>query len=185
MSSWDLIRWCGLAAIVGGVAYVVQGIVSLFVRQEVPFTSFSDYLIEILYILGLAGTLAGIGGLHYLLRERYGQFGAASSVVAFVGFGLLFVASVSVALTGRDVLPGFFVVGFLTALVGAALLGTAILRRLVLSFWHGVLFIVGNLVGLAAIQIGGAILLGVIWGMVGYVLVSNRGTADQQPARVS
>jgi uncharacterized membrane protein len=191
MSSSNLIRWCGFAALAGGAVYVLGGIINLAAPQKDPFVSFSDYLLEALNILSILGILAGITGLHALQRERkdrYGWFGAASSLIAFMGFALQLVASVIFISAGRGVPVGRVVVltGFLMTLVGVTLLGAAILRRRALPLWYGVLFIVGNLVGLVTFeQQGGALLLGIVWGVTGYVLLSSRSAVEQQPTRVN
>jgi hypothetical protein len=60
--------------------YVGTGIVSLFAPQGPVFISFSDYLIAVMFVIALLGTLAAIAGLHALQRERYGRrLGAAAS----------------------------------------------------------------------------------------------------------
>ena len=180
-----------MAALAGGAVYVLGGIIVLAAPQKDPFVSFSDYLLEGLNILSILGVLAGIAGLYALQkerRERYGWFGVASSLVAFIGFALQLVASVIFLSAGGGVPVGRVVVltGALMTLVGVALLGAAILRRRALPLWYGVLFIVGNLVGLVTFeQQGGAILLGIVWGVTGYVLLSGRSAAERQPTSAS
>ena len=88
MSSSNLIRWGGIAALIGGVLYVLTGIMSLFAPQEEVLDSFTDYLIEVLFVLALVGTLVAIAGLNVLLKERYGRLGAAGFLTAFVGYVL-------------------------------------------------------------------------------------------------
>jgi hypothetical protein len=107
---------------------VLTGILSPLVPQEVVFDSFTDYLIEVLFILALAGTLITIAGLHVLQRERYGRTGAAGSLTAFVGHALLLVAATATALAGHEVLDAVFPLGVLAALVGLVLLGAAMVR---------------------------------------------------------
>jgi hypothetical protein len=187
MSTSDLIRWGGLAGVIAGVAYLLTGIINLFAPQSPVFISFSDYLIEILFIVGLVGTLGAIAGLDFLQRERYGRTGAAGSLTAFVGFGLLLVAAVATLLAGGEALDGFFPVGSLAALVGLALLGSATLRARVLPRWCGLVLIAGYpLTVVIDIATGGAggILLGIVWALVGYALLSNTGASAQQPSRV-
>jgi hypothetical protein len=187
MSTSDLIRWGGLAGVIAGVAYLLTGIINLFTPQNPVFISFSDYLIEILFVVGLVGTLGAIAGLDFLQRERYGRTGAAGSLTAFVGFGLLLVAAVATLLAGGEALDGFFPVGSLAALVGLALLGSATLRARVLPRWCGLVLIAGYpLTVVIDIATGGAggILLGIVWALVGYALLSNTGASAQQPSRV-
>ena len=80
-------------------------------------------------------------------------------------------------------------VGGLAALVGSILLGAMTLRAQLLPWWCGVLLIVGfplggvleGLVGVGSENI----VLGIVWGVIGYALVSQRGTAAELPSRVS
>ncbi len=157
---------------VAGVTYLLTGIINLFAPQSPVFISFSDYLIEILFVVGLLGTLGAIAGLHNLQRERYGRTGAAGSLTAFVGFTLLLVAAVATLLAGGEALDGFFPVGSLAALVGLALLGSASLRARVLPRWCGLVLIAGYPVTVVFdIATGGA--GGYCWGSSGPWLASR------------
>jgi hypothetical protein len=185
--SSDFVWWGGLAAIVAGVMYILRGIVSLFDPQKPMFTSFSDYLIEVMFVVALLGTLGAIAGLHVLHQDRYGRLGVAGSLTAFVGTALLLVAAVVTALAGREAFGTVFLIGFLVTLVGLVLLGVAVLHARVLPSWCGVLLIAGF--PLSAIldvlaNVGGE-LLGVVWTLVGYALLSNGGASTRQPTRVS
>jgi hypothetical protein len=186
MSS-DLVRWGGLAGVAAGVLYVLSAIISLFAPQQRVFDSFSDYLIEILFVVALAGTLVAIAGLHALQSGPYGRLGAAGSLIVFVGYALLFVAAAATTLAGREVLDAVFPVGVLAILVGSILLGAMTLRTRVLPWWCGVLLIVGFPLTVpldVAISGAGGIALGIVWALVGYALMSRRGTVAEQPSRV-
>ncbi len=190
--SSNFIQWSGLAAVVAGAMYTLQGIVILFVRQRLVFISFSDYLIDAISIVASLGTLAAIVGLHALQRESYGRLGTAGSLVSFVGFAFRIVVVVLEALGtfgGVVVFVVFLNVGTLTPEVGLVLLGVATLRARVLPSWFGVLLIAGLpvtgvLSGILGATIG-AITLGAFWVLVGYVLLSNGSAPVRQPSRVS
>lgn len=176
-----------MAAIVAGVMYILRGIVSLFDPQKPMFTSFSDYLIQVMFIVALLGTLGAIAGLHVLHRGRYERLGVSGSLTAFVGTALLLVAAVVTILAGRVTLSTVSFIGFLATLVGLVLLGVAVLRAGVLPNWCGILLIAGF--PLSAIldvlaNVGGE-LLGVIWTLVGYALLSNGRASARQSTRVS
>jgi hypothetical protein len=184
----SLIRWGGLAGVAAGVLYVLSAIISLFAPQQRVFDSFSDYLIEILFVVALAGTLVAIVGLHTLQSGRYGRLGAAGSLIAFVGYALLFVAAAVTTLAGREALDAVFPIGVLAILVGSVLLGAMTIRARVLPWWCGVLLIVGFPLTVpldVAIRGAGGIALGIVWALVGYVLLSSGSAPAQQPSRVS
>ena len=186
----DLVRWGGWAAIAAGVMHVLGGAVNLFAPQRrtnaAVFTSFSDYLIEVMFVLALLSTLGAIVGLHVLQRGRYGRLGVAGSAVAFVGHALLLVAATATALAGREALDAAFPLGVLVALVGLVLLGAATLRAQLLPRWCGVLLIAGFPLAmiLDVLANAGGALLGVVWTLVGYALLSNVEASARQPRRV-
>jgi hypothetical protein len=137
--------------------------------------------------VALAGTLAAIVGLHALQSGRYGLLGAAGSLITFVGYALLFVAAVVTILAGREALDAVFPIGVLAIVVGSILLGAMTIRARMLPWWYGVLLIVGFPLSVAsdvAIRGAGGIALGIVWALVGYALLSQRGTVAQ-PSRVS
>jgi hypothetical protein len=187
MSS-NLVRWGGSAALLAAAMYVGTGILSLFAPQGPVFTSFSDYLIEVMFVIALLGTLAAIAGLHALQSERYGRLGAAGSLAAFVGHALMLVAATATALAGREALDALLPLGVLVALVGLVLLGAATLRARMLPRWCGVLLIA--VLPLSAVfdivtDGAGGTVLGIVWALVGYALLSNSSVLVQRSPRVS
>ncbi len=72
---------------------------------------------------------------------------------------------------------------------GSILLGAMTLYARVLPWWCGVLLIVGFPLGavLEEIVAQGSenIVFAVVWGLIGYALMSRRGSVAQQPSRVS
>ena len=176
-----------MAGVASGVMYALTAILSLLAPQGVVFDSFTDYLIEVIFVVGLAGTLVFIVSLHVLQTESYGRLGAAGFLTAFAGYALLFVAAAATTLAGRETLDAVFPLGVLAVLVGSVLLGAAVLRARVLPWWCGVLIIVGFplSVGLdVAVNGAGSIVLGIAWALVGYAILPKDHAQDRQPARV-
>ncbi|MGH3089410.1 MAG: hypothetical protein ACRDSJ_19125 [Rubrobacteraceae bacterium] len=185
-SNW--IRWGGLAGVVAGAMYALTAILSLFAPQEVVFDSITDYLIEVIFVVGLAGTLVVIASLHALQRDSYGRLGAAGSLTAFAGYALLVVAAAATTLAGREVLDAVFPVGVLAILLGSVLLGTMTLRARMLPWWCGVFLIVGFPLTVPldiAIRGAGGIMLGIVWALIGYALLQRGDAQAHQPARAS
>lgn len=135
MSSSNWVRWGGLAGLAAGMMYTLTAILSLFAPQETVFESVTDYLIEVIFVVGLAGTLVVVASLHGLQKESYGRLGAAGSLTTFAGYALLFVAASATALAGREVLDTVFPMGVLAILLGSILLGIMTLRARVLPWW--------------------------------------------------
>jgi len=183
-----IVRWGGLAGVVAGVMFVLAVILILIAPPQRAFSSFSDYLIEIILIVAFAGTLITIAGLHALQSGRYGRLGAAGSLIAFIGYALIIMVTAATMLTGGEALHNVRLVGGLAVLIGSILLGAMTLRAQLLPWWCGVLLIIGFPLGDVLDEIvargSEAIVFGILWGLVGYALLSLRGTVAVQPSRV-
>jgi hypothetical protein len=185
-----IVRWGGWAGVVATVLFVLAGILLiLFAPPQRVFNSFSDYLSEIILVVAFAVTLVVIAGLHALQRGRYGRLGAASSLITFVGYALIVVVAAVTVLVGGEALLAVRLIGALAVLIGSVLLGAMTLRARVLPWWCGVLLIVGFPLGdvLDEIVASGSegIVFGIVWGLVGYALLSSSSALDQQPVRGS
>ena len=188
-----LIRWGGLASMVATVLFVLAGILLILIAppQGAVFNSFGDYLSEVILVVAFALTLVAIAGLHALQSEsgRYGRLGAAGSLITFIGYALIVVVAAVSILVGGEALFAVRLLGALAVLIGSVLLGAMTLRARVLPWWCGVLLIVGFPLGdaLDGIVARGSegIVLGIVWGLVGYALLSSSSALDQQPTRVS
>ena len=75
MSSSDLIRWGGIAAMAAGVVWVISGILAIVYQGVHASGTFADYLVEGSFAVGLLLTVVGMVGLHALQKENYGRIG--------------------------------------------------------------------------------------------------------------
>jgi hypothetical protein len=187
MSSSDLIRWGGLAAMLCGVAFIV-----LMLIPEGPIRSFSGRIGTAVFIVALLLLIVALVGFHALQQDSYRRVGRAGFYTLIVGASFQIVASV-VRLFGSTALEFLDMVGLLGVFVGLVLYGAASLQARVLPRWCGVgfivavpVFIIGSalLGGVFGGTLGG-ILFGLLWIALGYVLWSRRGPAAEQPSRVS
>ena len=136
MTSSNIIRWGGLAAMVGGVFWVVWSLLG-----RVSFEAAASPLAHGLLLLAALLTLVGLVGLHALQGANYGRIGRAGFYTAAAG--LLVQALAALFLMGSDVweitlqwlvAPA----GSLIILVGLVLYGAATLQARVLARWCGV-----------------------------------------------
>src|SRR4028119_2276744 len=103
LSSSDLVRWCGLVAMLAGlVAFVVD--ILLFRRASVAEWSPSPAISTLMYVVSVG---AGLVGLHALQKVHYGRIGRGS--LWTVALGTLALAVGVVLLLGR--LEGLVVPG--------------------------------------------------------------------------
>jgi hypothetical protein len=157
MSSSDLIRWGGIAAMAAGVAWIAAGLLGYVVvdpEESAP--------VNILFIVAVLLVLVGLVGFHAIQGENYGRIGRAGFYTVIVAT-FAQVLGLVVFLAGSAALFWLvFPVGALAVLVGFVLYGAATLQARVLPRWCGIAFIA-----------------------LGYVLWSWRGAIADRPSRVS
>src|ERR687897_508402 len=182
--SWSMVRWGGWAGVVAALTYVAAGTLILISPLQRVLGSVSEHSIEVILVVAFALTLVAIAGLHGLQSPRYGRLGAAGSSMTFIGYALIAVAAAVTIRVGGEALFAVRLVGALAILMGSVLLGAMTLRARVLPWWCGVLLIVGFPLGdvLDEIVASGSegIVFGIVWGAVGYALLTSSRAPDQQ-----
>jgi hypothetical protein len=187
MSS-SIVRWGGWAGVVAAVTYVLASMLILIAPLQRVFSSFGEHLIEVILVLAFAFTLVTIVGLHALQSQRYGRLGVAGSLLTLIGYALIVVVAAITIRGGGEALFTVRFIGALAILIGSVLLVAMTLRARVLPWWCGVLLIVGFPLGdivdelVARGSVG--IVFGIVWGLVGYALLSSSSALDHQHRRV-
>ena len=176
MSS-GIARWGGWAGMVAAVTYLLAGILILAAPPQRRFDSFSYYLSEIVLVVAFAATLVVIAGLHGSQRGRYRRWGAAGSLIAFIGYALIALVTTVSVLVGGEALSAVRLVAALAVLIGSALLGAMTIRTRLLPWWSGVLLItgfpLGDVVDEMVVRGSEGIVFAIVWGLVGYALLST------------
>src|SRR5918999_705461 len=184
--SLNLIRWGGLAAILGGVLWIAWAIQTGLqpqgcigdecafrpAREGSPLEAVLFYLAMLLLAVGVAGLV-----IHTRNAGRLGRLGWIGSVASGVGVAALVISGlIQDVFYGGDfpLMPFLVIPAGLVLLVGFLLLGITILRARVLPLWVTVLLVVGTLALLVFndqnAQVFLAIPFGIAWVAVGYVL---------------
>lgn len=200
-TSSSLIRWSGLAAMVGGVLWTASNIIHASkprgcIADECAFRPMreSGILDGILFLLALLFFAVGAVALMIRARQagRFGRLGSIGVVTAMTGVALLVIASLiqTIAFNGDfRLMPYFVIPGALALIVGFLLLGIAVLRAKVLPRWVALLLIIGSLTMLGFNEQNAqtlmAIPFGIAWTAVGYTLWSEGDAPARQPARVT
>jgi hypothetical protein len=189
MSS-QMVRWGGLAGLAAAVVYLLSGILTFIAPPQGVPSSFNDYLLEVVVVVAFVLALLTIAGLHAAQRHsgRYGLLGAAGFWLTFLGYIIVLVIAHLTLLAGGEPIPSVRLVGGLLVLVGSILLGAMTIRARVLPWWCGVLLIVGFPLGdfLDNVAVGSeSIVFAIVWGLIGYALLSLRRSVAEQPSRVS
>ena len=175
MATSDLIRWGGLAAMVGGAAWALDSLLVLAV-PEAGWTN-------VVFVVAVLLVLVGLLGLHALQGDAYGRVGRGGLWTVVVA-SLAQVLGLVVFLAGSEALLWLvFPIGTLAVLVGFVLYGAATLQARVLPRWCGVGLIVAPALTVVLGDYGG-ILFGLFWLALGYMLWSRTETPARQPSRV-
>jgi hypothetical protein len=199
MSSSNLIRWSGLAALVGGVLFVVAellGLPTLNVETFSETATTASYAIQhLVYLLGVALVLLGLPGLYVRQSEATGALGLIGFLVAFLGTVLVagFIwASAFIAPALASEAPEFLDAGpppgliptFVIFAVGWLLFGIATLRGHIYPRWAAILLIVGAVVTILPIPFTTVVFaVAVAW--LGFALFTGREASAERPSRVS
>src|SRR5215210_1118396 len=184
MAQSEWVRWGGLAAIGGGVLFLVYSLLGVATGKGDEAGP-----LDLVAILAYVLIVVGLVGFHALQQRNYGRIGRAglyTTIGAIVLWEFLILAS----LLGGDVgLDWLVAVGILGALVGLVLYGAATLQARVLPRWCGILFILlmpGTILFGSLIPGDFSIIWdGLVWVALGYALWSqSSGPAVERPSRV-
>jgi hypothetical protein len=151
MSSTNLIRWGGIAAIIAGI---LRGVNSLLPANLPTVTS------EILYLLTDIFILFGIMGIYGFEHQESGWWGFFGFLLAIVGTGIIIGPDGSIG--GVNMYP----VGSLILAAGLILLAVGSWIANKFSRWIPVLWVLSTIVGFIGYFIPGLNLLFVISGVM-------------------
>ncbi len=197
MSSSDLIRWSGLAAMVAGVSLVIADLLAIFLfgdQFSETVTTGTYTLNTVLDMIALILLLLALVGLYVRQAEVTGPLGLVGFCVAFVGTVLvagfawasLFVAP-ALATAAPELLdtgpPPGLLPTFIPFAVGWLLFGIASLRGRVYPRWAAILLIVGAVISILPLT---QIVLAVAVALLGLYLFTGRDADEaQRTPRVS
>ena len=202
MSFSNLLRWSGLAAMVGGALFVISELLDLYnFSGAVDDENFSEvaatapWVAEaLLHLLGTVLLLFGLFGLYARQSEAAGHLGLVGFLVAFLGTAL--VAGVSwgdvfvvpiLADAAPEVLdagpPLGIILSFGVFTVGWVLFGLATLRARVYPRVAAVLLMVGAVLAFFPLSLS-TVVFGAAVAWLGSILFTGRGASAEQTSRV-
>src|SRR3990170_6193325 len=180
MVSSALIRIGGLAAMVGGLMWIVKGGSILITGQQPP----------VVFEAALPLFALGLLGLHTRLRGHGGPLGKAGVLVAYA-------ALAAAALVLVAPLPPLYAVAGFGPFLGLVLMGSATLQARIFPPPWSVLPLAMGLGGPLLILAGGGlalmnerlleipiVLVGLAWMLLGYAVLVVKGATVQGPVRV-
>jgi hypothetical protein len=206
MSSSNLIRWSGLAAVVGAVLLIVLDVAEFILISGQPESAVAGtsalIIVRVFYMVSLTLMLLGLVGLYARQVEQSGSLGLIAFLVAIFGIVMTAGAQWGAAFLGpwlAEVAPaildaeptGLFVAGFILTFLlfalGWLLFGLASLQAKVLPRGASILMIVGAALFFVMLFLelpGSTVVFGVALAWLGYALWSGAGetAAEPQPA---
>jgi hypothetical protein len=204
MSYSNLIRFGGLAAMVGGVLYAGVGLLVGRLAEELVYIGNIGYGFIVVSLP--LGAMAAIVALYALHRERYGRAGLVLCITAFLGLALATVAltlgviatyPISAFPDSAWIFSWLLLLGLLVATVGLVLLGALSVAWQIMPPWCGVALMAGSPLGVLLTMIpsealaGGSLigrafqaLGGLLWVVVGYYIFRSAGGRTERAARV-
>jgi hypothetical protein len=183
--SWNTIKLTGAAGLFACGLLVLSAIVYVVAPSEGPIDTVPEYLFKIIVLFAYIAIVAAVISVHAVHRgnRRYGWLGVIGAVATGVGYGVIVaVTAISLVRDVEDLQPVRIAAAGL-ALAGSALLGIAVLIARVMPWWCGVLLIVAFPLGDVANEVfpvAENLLLALLWGVVGFAVLSAR-----RPAPVS
>jgi hypothetical protein len=207
MSSSNLIRWSGLAALVGGVLLAVFDVAEFVLiggQPESVAAGTGALIIErVAVLVPVALVLLGLVGLYARQAEQAGALGLVAFLAAFIGTVMVFGLQWSAAFIGpwlAEVAPelldrepgGLLAAGFMLSFVllalGWLLFGLASLRARVLPGGAAVVLMVGAVLLFVFLMLdvpGSTVVFGAALVWMGYALWSGTHEELGQPEPVS
>lgn len=191
MGSSNLIRWAGLAAVVGSVLWALWTVGFNFVGYGDPGTpAYERYeAYNRLLPLALLPVVVGFLGLYAAQRRSCGWLGRAGLVAALLGLALVAAGSVGEFWVftaqpygepnGRNASWAAYLLGHLVLGVGSVLFGVAAVRAKVLARKAAMAFAV--LGGFAVAPFLGALVFAVPFAWLGYALWSGGPNRTGKP----
>ena len=173
MAASNLVRWGAICLLLGGLVWVVSGLLIVFGSRIMG----PHPVYFLLFVVALLLTSAGLIGLHALQEGSYGLIGQVGLYTVLLAFALQALGTVAL-LSGSSALPWLVSpVGLLVKLVGFVLYGVATLQAKVLPRWYGVALI--TLVPFSvALLVYGNIWTGLVLLVLGYALWLRTGTPE-------
>lgn len=197
MANRDQVRMGGLAALIGGLAWVVAALLYLVTPVSAD-TAEVNTLQSILAIVGLLGFLAGLFALNSSGALGDSSTGRIGMWVAAVSLIVILAAAVLAFVPNLEVDDLMWPIGGLLALIGFVMVGMATMRTGALAQWPALPIAIGVAMFLVVVAYATLFFLpagvanwliiittalaGIVWALLGYALwswASRPGTATR------
>src|SRR5437763_14789451 len=152
-------RFASLLAIVGGLAYAVEGAIVARAPQGDDHWHASGYTVEAAFVIALLATIPLLPRLA-ANRSRTGRLASRASQL---GFAAMLVRAAASLVVGRTTLGPAFPLGVLASAAGLITLTVVAVRNRTTHWWLAPLTLIGLVLSMALGDPGGGILFGLAW----------------------
>lgn len=181
-TSLNLVRWGAVGFVLGGVVWVVAGLIGAF--MDLRLSPGLSYYYVVLVLVGRLLMGAGVVGLHTLQQGSIGRNGRVGFYAVLVGIALQVLGDVILLAGSPAAAYWVSLVGFLVLVVGFVLYGATSLQAGVLPRWYAVLLIVFVPISWILGSAYGVIWAGAILLVLGFVLWARSEEPEEQAPRV-
>jgi hypothetical protein len=182
------IRAGGYAGIVAAGAFVLSAILYQLAPLEGAVDTAGEYGYRVATIVAYVAAIIATLGVHALHvgHPRYGALGTAGAIATMIGYGVFTIITVIATVQDFEYLLTLRIAAAVVLLAGSALLGILTIRARLLPWWTGVLLIVAFPLGDVANALfptAENFLLALLWGSIGYGLLSRARSTTTDPIR--
>ena len=187
MSS-GVIKAGGLAGMLAAGALVLSAALYQFAPLDGVVDTAGEYAYRVLVVGAYVAAIIAVLGVHRLHtgNTRYGALGTAGTIATIAGYAAMAIITAIATVQDFEYLLTVRLAAAVVLLAGSALLGIMIIRARLLPWWCGVLLIVAFPLGDVADAVfptGESFLLALLWGSIGYALLSRAHSATTDPVR--
>jgi hypothetical protein len=177
--------WAGMLA---AGAFVLSAVFYQFAPLEGVVDTAGEYGYRAVVILAYVAVIVAVLGVHSLHsgNARYGALGTVGAIATIAGYAAFTIITVIATVQDVEYLLTLRIAAAVVLLSGSALLGIMIIRARLLPWWCGVLLIVAFPLGDVANALfptAENFLLALLWGSIGYGLLSRARSTTTGPVR--
>jgi hypothetical protein len=159
-----------VAAFVAAAAFVVEGVISVVHPTGDRHWDLLSQALNAAYLIACLALMVALPAVGSWLGA--GRVGRVGVVAAQVGYAAMAGESIVSAVDDGNTLGGLFLIGLLLTLAGLLVLAVAGLVSGVRR-WASALPLLGMLIGIAGGDLGGSIVLGAVWALLGVALIRS------------
>jgi hypothetical protein len=181
------VKWGGAAGLAAAVLLILSAVLNQLMPAEGIVDTAGEYLYGTVVVVAYIEVIVAVLGIHALHRgnSRYGGLGTAGSVVTIAGYAIIALITAISVIQDFEYLLTIRIGAAGLMLLGSLLLGVIIIRARVLPWWCGALLIIAFPLGDVANAVFSSaenLLLALLWGSVGFALLSRRRAVPQPPS---